>query len=52
MHAEFSNRFSIYENKKLEKAAEIKATLAAEDAVVKKLQTPLPLDAPEPILGF
>ena len=49
LHAEFSNRFSIYENKKLEKAAEIKAALAAEDAVVKKLQTRLPLDVPEPI---
>lgn len=49
LHAEFSNRFSIYESMKLKKAAEIKATLEAENAVAKKLQTRLPLDVPEPI---
>lgn len=49
LHVEFGNRFSIYENKKLQKAAEVKATLAAEDAVAKKLQTRLPIDVPEPI---
>jgi DNA sulfur modification protein DndD len=49
LHAEFSKRFSEYENRKLEKAAEIKATLAAEHAVIKRLQTRLPLDVPEPI---
>lgn len=49
LHAEFSSRFITYENKKLEKAAEIKAKLAAEDEIAKKLQTRLPLDVPEPI---
>jgi DNA sulfur modification protein DndD len=49
LHSDFSKRFLTYENKKLEKAAEIKAKLAAEDEIVKKLQTRLPLDVPEPI---
>lgn len=49
LHTEFSNRFITYENKKLEKAAEIKAKLAVEDEIAKKLQTRLPLDVPEPI---
>jgi DNA sulfur modification protein DndD len=49
LHAKFSNRFKIYEYKKLEAAAKIKATLEAEDEVAKKLQTRLPLDVPEPI---
>lgn len=49
LHTEFGDRFLIYENKKLEKAAEIKATIAVEDAVAKKLQTRLPIDVPEPI---
>ncbi|HEY5368364.1 MAG TPA: hypothetical protein VIJ75_05165 [Hanamia sp.] len=49
LHAEFSNRFIAYENKKLEKAAETKAMLTAESEIVKKLQTRLPLDVPEPI---
>lgn len=49
LHKEFSNRFITYENKKLEKAAEIKAKLAAEDEIAKKLQTRLPIDVPEPI---
>lgn len=49
LHTEFSSRFITYENKKLEKAAEIKAKLAAEDEIAKKLQTRLPLDVPEPI---
>lgn len=49
LHTEFSSRYLIFENKKLEKAAEIKAKEAAEDAVAKKLQTRLPLDVPEPI---
>jgi DNA sulfur modification protein DndD len=49
LHTEFSDRYSNYEKKKLEKAAEIKANFAAEDAVAKKLQTRLPIDVPEPI---
>jgi DNA sulfur modification protein DndD len=49
LHTEFSDRYLAYENKKLEKAAEIKVKLAAEDVIVKKLQTRLPLDVPEPI---
>lgn len=49
LHAEFSNRFLTYENKKLEKIAEIKARAAVEDNIVIKLQTRLPLDVPEPI---
>lgn len=49
LHTDFSNRYLIFENKKLEKAAEIRAMEAAEDAVAKKLQTRLPLDVPEPI---
>jgi DNA sulfur modification protein DndD len=49
LHSEFSNRFLAYENRKLEKAAEIKVKIASEDEIVKKLQTRLPLDVPEPI---
>jgi DNA sulfur modification protein DndD len=49
LHTEFSDRFLAYENKKLEKAAERKVKLAAEDIIAKKLQTRLPLDVPEPI---
>jgi DNA sulfur modification protein DndD len=49
LQSEFSDRYSNYEKKKLEKAAEIKATLYAEDEVAKKMQTRLPIDVPEPI---
>jgi DNA sulfur modification protein DndD len=49
LHSEFSSRYLSFENKKLEKEAEIRAKEAAEDAVAKKLQTRLPLDVPEPI---
>lgn len=49
LHKEFSDRFLAYETKKLQKVAEVKARLAAEDEIVKKLQTRLPLDVPEPI---
>jgi DNA sulfur modification protein DndD len=49
LHYEFSKQYSQYESLKLEKAANLKAELASEDEVTKKLQTRLPLDVPEPI---
>ena len=49
LHFEFSKQYSQYENLKLERAANLKAELAAVDEIVKKLQTRLPLDVPEPI---
>src|SRR6266700_2071358 len=49
LHTEFSNRFSSYEQNKLQLATEIKMRLEAENEIVKKLQTRLPLDVPEPI---
>lgn len=49
LHSDFSKRFLMYENIKLDKAADIKAKMAAEDEVSKRLQTRLPLDVPEPI---
>lgn len=46
---DFSKRFSIYQNKKLEAAAEVKAGLAVQDEIIRNLQTRLPLNVPEPI---
>jgi len=49
LHKEFSDKFLSYESKKLQAVADLKAKLAVEDEVAKKLQTRLPLDVPEPI---
>lgn len=49
LYVSFSDRFSAYQQKKLDDAAEIKANLKLENEIVKKLQTRLPLDVPEPI---
>lgn len=49
LHFEYSNQFSRYESLKLERAAKLKAELAAVDEITKKLQTRLPIDVPEPI---
>jgi DNA sulfur modification protein DndD len=49
LHSEFSNRYQEYEKKKLETAAELKARSNMEDELMRKLQTRLPIDVPEPI---
>jgi DNA sulfur modification protein DndD len=49
LHHKFSEQYSTYENIKLEKAAKLRAELAAVDEIAKKLQTRLPIDVPEPI---
>ena len=49
LYRSFSDRFSVYQQKKLDDAAEIKAKQQLENEIVKKLQTRLPLDVPEPI---
>jgi DNA sulfur modification protein DndD len=41
--------YSKYEEKKLNKVAEIKARLEIENEVIKQMQTRLPIDVPEPI---
>lgn len=45
----YSKKYSKYEDDRLERKAEIKAELAIENEVIKKLQTRLPLNVPEPI---
>jgi DNA sulfur modification protein DndD len=45
----YSDKYSAYTSKKLERVAAVKAKFDAEKAVMKKLQTRLPLDVPEPI---
>ncbi|GAB4093512.1 AAA family ATPase [Flaviaesturariibacter terrae] len=45
----YSEKFSEYETNKLQKQAEIKARAKAEGELIKKLQTRLPIDVPEPI---
>jgi DNA sulfur modification protein DndD len=45
----YSERYLAYNSKKLEKVAAIKAKVDAEKEVMRKLQTRLPLDVPEPI---
>jgi DNA sulfur modification protein DndD len=49
LYHSFSERFSAYQQKKLDDAAEIKAKQQVENEILKKLQTRLPLDVPEPI---
>ncbi|NTS40786.1 AAA family ATPase [Flavisolibacter sp. BT320] len=45
----YSEQYANYNNNKLRKMAEVKARIDAEKAVMKKLQTRLPIDVPEPI---
>lgn len=49
LHDEFSYKYSKYENFKLKKAADLKAKNDLEAEMLKKLQTRLPIDVPEPI---
>lgn len=49
LHEDYSRLYSKYGNKKLQEAAELKARSDAEDEIIKKLQTRLPIDVPEPI---
>ena len=45
----FSDKYATYTETKLRKVAEVKAKIDAEKAVMKRLQTRLPIDVPEPI---
>lgn len=49
LYEEFSERFSAYEKKKLEEATKLKLKEEAENELIKKMQTRLPIDVPEPI---
>jgi DNA sulfur modification protein DndD len=49
LFTDFSEKYSEYELKKLQKKAEAKARMDAEAAVIAELQTRLPIDVPEPI---
>lgn len=46
---EYSEKYNSYEKKKLKKVIEVKAKLEAENAMIRELQTRLPIDVPEPI---
>nr|WP_321221368.1 AAA family ATPase [uncultured Psychroserpens sp.] len=46
---EYGKKYNSYEKVKLNKMAEVKAQLEAENAMIKELQTRLPIDVPEPI---
>lgn len=48
-HVTFSELYNAYDSARLQKAAEFKAMISAENALVRKLQTRLPIDVPEPI---
>lgn len=46
---EYNQKFSKYEDDRLQKTVELKTKLALENKVIKELQTRLPLNVPEPI---
>lgn len=46
---DYSEKYNSYEKVKLGKLAEVKAQLETENAMIKELQTRLPIDVPEPI---
>ncbi len=46
---EFSVMYNEFEQKKLQKQAELKAKIQAENDVIMEMQTRLPIDVPEPI---
>lgn len=45
----YSDKYAFYSENKLKRVAEVKARVEAENALIKKLQTRLPIDVPEPI---
>lgn len=45
----YSKKYSKYEDDRLERKASLKAELAVENEIIKKLQTRLPVNVPEPI---
>ncbi|OFY07331.1 MAG: hypothetical protein A2W93_12010 [Bacteroidetes bacterium GWF2_43_63] len=49
LHSEFSEKYSKYESIKLQLAEALRQEKESEEEVLKKLQTRLPLDVPEPI---
>lgn len=46
---EYSEKYNDFEQKKLQKQADLKAKLKAENELIEEMQTRLPIDVPEPI---
>jgi len=49
LYEEYAQRYSNYENKKLETVADLKARQKLDNEIIKKMQFRLPIDVPEPI---
>lgn len=45
----YNNKYSNYQDAKLEKKAELRARLKADNLIMKELQTRLPVNVPEPV---
>jgi len=46
---EYSKKYNDFEQKKLQRQADLKAKVKAENEMIKEMQTRLPIDVPEPI---